>query len=65
MAAISVKKKVLVVLNHYEVAEILLAKNFKAKCRYCAKAITRSFRTTTNWWKHMVRILFCYYTHPF
>ena len=52
MAALSAKKKVPAVLNHYEVPETLPAENFKAKCEYCAKEITGSVRTTTNWWKH-------------
>ena len=65
MAALSAKKKVPAVLNHYEVPETLPAENFKAKCKYCAKEITGSVRTTTIWWKHTVRILFCYCTHSF
>ena len=32
---------------------------------YCAKEITGSVRTTTNWWKHIVRMLFCFCTHLF
>ena len=64
-AAMSAKKKVPAVLKHYEVPQTLPAKNFKAKCKYCAKEITGSVRATTNWWKHMVRILFCCCIHPF
>ena len=49
------KKKPPAVLNHFEVPEVLPDGDFKAKCKYCDKEITGSTKTTTNWWKHLVR----------
>ena len=49
------KKKSPAVLKHYEVPETLPDGDFKAKCKYCDKEITGSTKTTTNWWKHLVR----------
>ena len=63
MATMSAKKKVPAVLKHYEVPKVLPAENFKAKCKYCTKEITGPVRTTTNCWKHMVRMLFIVLAH--
>ena len=49
------KKKKPPVLKDYEIPETLPDGDFRAKCKYCNKEITGSTKTTTNWWKRLVR----------
>ena len=44
------------VLQHFIVPDTLPLGDFKAKCKYCSKAITASVKVTTNWWRHLNRI---------
>ena len=45
------------VLHHFIVPETLPLENFKAQCKYCSKSIIASVKVTTNWWKHLVRLI--------
>ena len=45
-----------VLSSHYVVPSSVPNGDFKAKCNYCAKEITGSVKSTTNWWKHLVSI---------